>query len=94
MLSVSIPMYERPVKAPDSVWSRLIKLNSSDTPGLTGAEFRMLFAQCRCGLVVTRQLFRSHICQPVIIDLTSDDNSENSENSASIPVIIDLTGED
>jgi hypothetical protein len=82
-------MYERPVKAADSIWSRLIKLNSSHTPGLTAAEFRMLFAKCRCGLVMTKRVFRNHTCQ-VVIDLTGDDNAENS---ASIPIIIDLTGD-
>jgi hypothetical protein len=57
-------------------------------PGLTGAEFRALFAKCCCGLVMTQRVFRNHTCQPVLIDLTDDDDTENS---ASLPIIIDLT---
>jgi hypothetical protein len=82
-------MYERPVKVADSVWSRLIKLNSSNTPGLTVAEFRVLFVKCRCGLITTKRVFRNHTCQ-VIIDLTDD----NAEDSVSTPILIDLTGDD
>jgi len=33
-------------------------------------------------------VFRNHTCQPVLIDLTDDDDTENS---ASLPIIIDLT---
>lgn len=85
-----IATYERPVKAPDIILNQLMRLHSSDAPGLPEAEFRKLFAKCRCGLVMSRGVFGNHVCQPVIIDLTGDDNTDKL---ASIPIIIDLTGD-
>jgi len=85
-----IATYERPVKAPDTALNQLMRLHSSDKPGLPETDFRKLFAKCCCGLVMMRQVFSNHACQPVIIDLTGDDNTDKF---ASMPIIIDLTGD-
>ena len=71
-------------------------------PGLSEAEFRRLFAKCRCGLVMTRRVFRMHICitgvttaqnPPVVIDLTDDSNESESVSSGPSNHIIDLTAD-
>src|SRR6202044_4148773 len=86
--SERIPTYERPVR---KVLGRFTRLNSSVSPGLSEAEFRGLFAKCRCGLITTRRVFKAHNCAPVnpiIIDLTLDDDNEPTDG----PIVIDLTG--
>lgn len=67
-------------------------------PGLSQAEFKRLFAQCQCGLVMTRRAFDRHICAiaaasytqgpRVFIDLTagSEEDKSDVENR-----VIDLT---
>ena len=78
----------------ETVLDCLMRLNSIDKPGLSEAEFKRLFALCRCGLIMTQQVFEGHTCRPVpvIIDLTSDE-SEDSAGTESDPIIIDLTGD-
>jgi hypothetical protein len=88
-----IPAHEQPVRQAGTALDRLIRLNSFDKPGLSELEFRRLFAKCRCGLVMTRQVFRCRTCVPtvpVIINLTLDD-SEDSAGTTTGPIIIDLT---
>jgi len=77
----SIQQQPAPATRPESVFSLLMRLNHSDRPGLTEAEFAQLFARCDCGLVVTRRVFHRHECAqatraqrtaPGIIDLTVD----------------------
>lgn len=78
-----IPVYQRPVRGPETVLDKLLKLDSWGRAGLTETEFRKLFAKCLCGLVMTRRVFPDHFCvtaavvkdTPVIIDLTSDGDS-------------------
>lgn len=73
----SIPEYQRFSPRPDT-FTLLLKLDSWRTPGLSVAEFRNLFARCRCGLIMTRRVFDDHQCAPTeVIDLTLD--SEDSE---------------
>ena len=35
-------------------------------PGVTLSEFAKLFAQCRCGKIVTCKLLRYHVCNPPV----------------------------
>jgi hypothetical protein len=88
----TIKTCERPIRSVDTTLDQLFKLNSWTDPGLTDADFRALFARCRCGLVTTRRVFKDHVCAvPVIIDLTIDDSDDASNQSG--PIIIDLTGD-
>ncbi|KIM74573.1 hypothetical protein PILCRDRAFT_92530 [Piloderma croceum F 1598] len=82
----AIPTYEPPARMPESLIIRLLRLDSWARPGLSEAEFCKLFAKCRCGLVMTRRVFRNHVCgvggrKPrVFIDLTSDSDDEESRS--------------
>jgi hypothetical protein len=91
----TIRTYERPIRSSDTTLGRLLKLDSWINPGVTVANFRGLFARCRCGLVTTCRVFEDHVCAvpaaPVIIDLTVDDGDNSSNQSG--PIIIDLTGD-
>jgi len=92
-LPVSIPMYKQPA-CRKPVLDQLTRLNSSARPGLSEIEFKRLFAKCHCGLIMMRQVFRVHTCEPatpVIIDLTDD--SDLATDSTSVPAIIDLTSD-
>jgi hypothetical protein len=77
---------------------QLLRFNARSKPGLAKKEFRKLFAMCRCGLVVTRRVFRRHVCAerisrvdetaqnaPDVIDLTSDTDNHSQSN------FVDLT---
>lgn len=75
-----IPVYDRPIRGPETVLDKLLMLDSWGRAGLSEAEFRKLFAKCLCGLVMTRRVFPDHVCAvatvvkdpPIIIDLTLD----------------------
>src|SRR6202011_4421721 len=41
---------------------RFLRLDSDTRPGLYGPEFNRLFAKCSCGLIMTRRVFRNHVC--------------------------------
>ena len=99
-LFASIVTFERPVMRPETAFDRLLRLDSWTRPGLSEAEFNRLFAKCHCGLVMTRRVFRNHICAmaaaaarnpPVVIDLTSDDSHDLGAHSH---MIIDLTSDE
>jgi hypothetical protein len=83
---------------PKIISDQLLRLNARSKPGLTKKEFRKLFAMCGCGLVMTRRVFRRHVCAehisrvdetaqnvPDIIDLTSDTDNHSQSN------VVDLT---
>jgi hypothetical protein len=80
------------IRRRETTLDQLARLDSQWRPGLLEADFMKLFAKCRCGLVMTRRVFRNHFCAaapaPVVqvIDLTSDSSAEG-------PIIIDLTGD-
>lgn len=75
-----------PVRRPETVVEQLLRLDSSRRPGLFESEFKRLFAKCSCGLIMTRRVFKDHICipalaaPPVVIDLTSDVSDEEDIN--------------
>jgi hypothetical protein len=78
------------VRSQETVLARLLRLDDGASPGLSEHEFRRLFVQCRCGLVMTCRVFKMHTCRvvivkphKVIIDLTSEDED-----------VIDLTTEE
>jgi len=87
-LFATIPLYELPNRVEETLFDKLLRLDSMNRPGLSEVEFRKLFAKCRCGKITTRRVFKDHICliahaPPIIIDLThSDDDS-----------VIDLTSD-
>ena len=78
---------KRPRQPDAAVISKLLDI---DEIGVTESEFKQLVAKCHCGLIVTRRSFHTHHCQrsqrlvrrpanemrmqPVIIDLTGDDD--------------------
>ena len=47
-------------------------------PGITGAQFRKLFYQCECGIIMTQRAFHTHKCLEVI-DLTQHVGSLESK---------------
>jgi hypothetical protein len=50
---------------PNSAVSTTELINRLDTwlrPGITMQQFKELFAECDCGLVVTRRMFDRHEC--------------------------------
>jgi hypothetical protein len=62
--------------------SSLLELSDSQIrPGVTKAEFRMLFARCNCSLTLTCDISNQHRCSKEIIDLTEEE-------------VIDLTQDD
>ncbi|KIM78742.1 hypothetical protein PILCRDRAFT_90500 [Piloderma croceum F 1598] len=70
----------------ETTLNQLKSLDCWRRPGILESDFVKLFAKCRCGLIMTRRVFRSHICvarpPPVVIDLTIDSDDE-------IPIVID-----
>lgn len=80
----TISVNPRPVRRPFTAFNQLMRLDSWNGAGLTQAEFRNLFVQCSCGLLMTRRAFRGHGCvqsviqkaEPVVdLTLASDDDS-------------------
>jgi hypothetical protein len=73
-----------PKQSDVTVTSKLLDL---DQHGLTDAEFKLLIAKCKCGLIMTRRMFHLHQClreparlpavqdrpEHITIDLTMDD---------------------
>jgi hypothetical protein len=57
---------------------QLLQLNSSIRPGLSEKDFRALFVQCNCGLVMTKDAFHVHYCtvETEVIEITDSDSSE------------------
>jgi hypothetical protein len=84
--------HERPIRRADATLNHLFKLDSWTEPGITEANFMALVARCRCGLVMTRRVFKDHVCAlpaaPVVIDLTIDDDDASKQSG---PIVIDLT---
>ena len=57
----------------------LLQLNSAIRPGLSERDFRALFGKCDCGLIMTRDAFRSHYCtveETDVIEITDSDVEE------------------
>jgi hypothetical protein len=91
----SLPTSNRSARYSESTLDNLLRLDSWVRPGLSGAEFTRLVEKCRCGLVMTRRVFKSHTClprvasqpcaivhtQPTVIDLTADDDADMSYTS-------------
>jgi hypothetical protein len=99
-VAASVPTYEAPIRGPETVLNRLLRLDSWARSGLSESEFNRLFAKCRCGLIMTRRVFRGHICAvaagtmqktPVVIDLTLDEGDNFVRERSSQLDIIDLT---
>ncbi|KIM73385.1 hypothetical protein PILCRDRAFT_15292 [Piloderma croceum F 1598] len=99
-VAASVPTYEAPIRGPETVLNRLLRLDSWARSGLSESEFNRLFAKCRCGLIMTRRVFRGHICAvaagtmqktPAVIDLTLDEGDNFVRERSSQLDIIDLT---
>jgi hypothetical protein len=73
---------------PKSVFDSLFKLDAWKRPGLTEADFQVLFVKCQCGLVMTRRVFADHECLEDIIDLTYDSDFDFETDT-----VIDLTAD-
>jgi hypothetical protein len=48
-------------------------LDSHVRPGVTEAEFRKLFVQCKCEYFFTKRAYRGHACSKAVIDLTEEE---------------------
>jgi hypothetical protein len=99
-VATSVPTYEAPIRGPETVLDRLLRLDSWARPGLSESEFNRLFAKCHCGLIMTRRVFRGHICAvaagtmrktPVVVDLTLDEGDNFVRESSPQLNLIDLT---
>jgi hypothetical protein len=99
-VAASVPTYEAPIRGPETVLDRLLRLDSWARSGLSESEFNRLFAKCRCGLIMTRRVFRGHICavavgtmrkKPAVIDLTLDEGDNFVRERSSQLNVIDLT---
>jgi hypothetical protein len=82
----SVSTYRRSARRSQTMTDLWLRLDTWPEPGLSRAEVRKLLATCRCGMVMTRRVFKYHTCaqklvQPPIIDLTSSTDAE----------VIDLT---
>jgi len=62
----SLLTYEGPVRGPETSIEQLLRLDTSRRPGLSEHEFMKLFAKCSCGMIMTRRVFRDHICTPAV----------------------------
>jgi hypothetical protein len=64
---------------PPRTWNEfdlLLQLDSSQLPGISGLEFRTLFARCRaCDLCVTRRTFEDHECGRPRENTNADQNA-------------------
>lgn len=61
----------------------LLKLDSSDRPGLTTDQFYKVFTICKCDTIMTRRAFRRHLCKYIVIDLTESDSEDSDEEMVS-----------
>jgi hypothetical protein len=66
----AVPAPTPAVKKSTTQTELLERLDSDRRPGITEAQFRRLFAKCKCGMVTTRRVFKNHAC---IIDISDDD---------------------
>lgn len=64
--------------------------------GVSEEEFKKYFAKCNCKVIVFRERFLEHICAvplppslPEIIDISSDDDSDTTNESQAI--VIDIS---
>lgn len=85
-----MPASSRPIRRPPTFSEKFVKLNSWGQAGLCEREFKKLFANCICGLVMTTRVFQGHDCAVTaaphtIIDLTADDDNDLT--------VIDLTND-
>ena len=87
MHSISLETLKHPLRGPETALERLLRLDTATRPGLTKSEFKRLFANCACGLIMTCRVFNDHICQvpQVVIDLTLDNDAGEGDD------VIDLT---
>jgi hypothetical protein len=76
----------RPARASESVLDRLLRLDCPAKPGLSEAEFRHLFAKCICGLVMTRRVFKDHLCAVGAAGIVAEEDTD-----AQPPAFVDLT---
>lgn len=74
---MDLPIFNPPPNATLSTTELVNRLDTWIRPGLTAKQFRAIFAQCECGMVVTRRMFAMHECIPTkelaVIDLTTED---------------------
>lgn len=90
----SLTTHRRPTRRRD-ILDLFLRLDSRENAGLSEPEFKSLFVQCECGLIMACWVFHDHNCVapavPMVIDLTLD---SDDDSDISVPVIIDLTGDD
>lgn len=86
-------MFEQPARAPETT-QKLLRLSR---PDLSESEFRELFPECCCRLVMTSRVFKDHVCQVAaaaavrarldVIDLTLEDSDKSREGPSSESII-------
>ena len=73
-------MCTHPPNTGPNVTELMIRLDMFTRPGISERAFRILFAKCQCGLVMTHRMFTFHECagdshhlEGDVVDLTSDE---------------------
>lgn len=91
-------MYKRPQRNGPTLSDQLSTLNTPVRPGLYESEFLKLWAKCTCGLIMTRRVFRFHVCVDIInissdsdVGEDGDSDSDADDDDTSAVDAIDLT---
>ncbi|KZP09585.1 hypothetical protein FIBSPDRAFT_963878 [Athelia psychrophila] len=61
----------------------LLRLDSSERPGLTMDQFYRVFTICKCDRIMTRRAFGRHLCKHIVVDLTATDSEDSDEEMVS-----------
>lgn len=59
----------------------LLKLDSSERPGLTVEQFNEVFTICNCDVIMTKRAFGQHLCKHIVIEVADSDSEETAEDS-------------
>lgn len=66
----------------------LLRLESSYRPGLSIQRLFQILTICRCGIIMTRHAFTRHFCRYIVVDLTTQSDSE--DDIGTVPLVLDL----
>lgn len=89
-IQLGIPTVQPPRQRPRTDTEMLLRLDGYMDSGLTRIELRTILAKlvrCQCGLTMLRGAFNSHRCmpmQPLVIDLTADEDIETDTEEVEV----------
>lgn len=61
--SIFIPIFNRPLTVPLSLWAMTQAMDAVIRPGADIDDFLSLVSLCECGLVLSSRAFPTHVCQ-------------------------------